>query len=64
MKVNDKVCIWFDQENGQKMGVFGKVVRIEKETDAVTVEYYCLGSWLFRVFTAGQARTHITKHVE
>lgn len=64
LKQGDAVCVWFDCEDGQRMGTPGVVANVNEETGAVTVHYMILGSKSVKIFTAGQARSHITKFDE
>jgi len=59
MKRTDKVCVWFDLEDGQKMGVPGIVTDVYE--GSVTVQYMILGEIVTKVFSEGQARTHLAK---
>lgn len=61
MEIGDKICIWFDCENGMRMGTPGRILNIESDTDTVIVEYMVLGEIITKAFSAGQARTQISK---
>ena len=59
LKEGDKVVIWMDCENGQRLGTPGEVIAVFEWK--VTVRLWILGEWVIRDYSEGQIRTNITK---
>jgi len=58
---SEKVCLWFDLEDGQRMGTPAKVMDITDK--GMTLQYMVLGEIRIMFLSEGKCRTNVSKLV-